>query len=121
MQGSKSTPPEVRPHTITPSIPNSEAQPVMPRRVKLGQEDFIEFGYTIGCPGCESIQMESNVRRGHSETCRKIIEEELSKTGRGKDKLERANARIDEKVAEMGEQAMQDMGEIAPDITELVD
>ena len=41
MQGSKSTPTEVRPHTATPSIPNSEAPPMMPRRVRFRQEDFI--------------------------------------------------------------------------------
>jgi hypothetical protein len=94
---------------------------MMPRRVRLRQEDFIDFGYTAGCPGCESIQLESNVRRGHNEACGKRREEELSKTDRGKDNLERAKDRIDEKVAQMGEQAMQEQGEIAPEVTELVD
>jgi hypothetical protein len=94
---------------------------MMPRRVKFRQEDFIEFGYTAGCPGCESLQLESNVRRGHNEECGKRMEEALSKTDRGKDKLERAKDIIVKKVAQMGEQAMQEQGGIAPEVTEFVD
>ena len=35
--------------------------------------------------------------------------------------MHRAKDRIDEKVAQMGEQAMEEQGEIAPDVTEFVD
>ena len=45
------------------------------------------------------------------------MEKELSKS----DRAVRAKDRIDEKVAQMGEQAMQDQEEIDPDATELVD
>ena len=48
-----------------------------------------------------------------------IVEEELSKTDRGKEMMGRAKDRIDEKVAQMGEQTMQEQGEMAPE--ELVD
>ena len=90
---------------------------MMPRRLKLRKKDFIGHGYTIGCPGCESIQLSSNVRRGHNEECRSRMEKELSET----DRAVRAKDRIDEKVAQMGEQVMQGQGEITPEVTELVD
>ena len=45
------------------------------------------------------------------------MEKELSKS----DRSVRAKDRIDEKVAQMGEQAMQDQEEIDPDVTEFVD
>ena len=85
MHGAKSTPAEVRGHTAASSIPNPAAAPVMPRRIRLRQEDFVEYGYTAGCPGCESIQLGSNVRREHNEECRSSMEEELSKTDRDKE------------------------------------
>ena len=62
----------------------------------------MEHAYTIGCPGCESIQLSSNVRRGHNEECRSRMERELSETGRAV----RAKDRIDGKVAQMGEQVI---------------
>ena len=49
------------------------------------------------------------------------MEEELSKTNRGKEMIGHAKDRIDEKVAQMGEQVMQDQEDIAPEVTELVD
>ena len=120
MHGAKSAPTEVRPHTAATSIPNTAAAPMMPRRIRLRQEEFVEYGYTVGCPGCESIQLESNVQRGHNEECRARTEEELSKTDQGKEIMGRTKGRIDEKVAQMGEQAMQRQGEVAPEVTELV-
>ena len=99
MHGAKSTPTEVRPHSAAASIPNTVAAPMMPRRTRLRQEDFKEYGYTVGCPGCESIQLESNVRRGHNDECRARMEEELSNTDRGKEIMGRTKDRIDEKVA----------------------
>ena len=106
MDGAKSTPTEVRPHTAAPSIPNPAATPMMPRRIRLRQEDFVEYGYTVGCPGCESIQLESNVRRGHNEERRARMEEELSKTDRRQEIMGHTKDRMDEKVAPMEEQAM---------------
>ena len=43
------------------SIKNSETDPtttpMVPRRIRLKPEDFEKFGYTIGCPGCDQIQI----------------------------------------------------------------
>ena len=48
------------------------------------------------------------------------MEEELSKTDRGKESMGRITDRMDEKVAQMGEPAMQGQGEIAPEVVEFV-
>ena len=50
--GAKSTPAEVSVHTTAPAIPNPAAAPVMPKRIRLRQEDIVEYGYTVWCPGC---------------------------------------------------------------------
>ena len=107
MHGAKSTPVEVRVHTAAPSIPNPAAVPMMPRRIRLRQEDFVEYGYMAGCPVCESIQLESNIRRVHNEEGRARMEEELSKTDRGKEIMERTKDIMNEKIAERGEEANQ--------------
>ena len=41
--------------------------PVVPRRARLKPEDFQEFGYTVGCAGCDQLQIGGDVRRNHSE------------------------------------------------------
>ena len=61
MHGAKSTPVEVRVYTAAPSTPNPAAVPMMPRRIWLRQEEFVEHGYTVRCSGCESIQLDSHV------------------------------------------------------------
>ena len=67
MHGAESTPTDVRPHTAATPIPNTEVAPMMPRRIRLRMEDFVKYGYTVGCPGCESIQLESNARRAYRQ------------------------------------------------------
>ena len=109
MHGAKSTPTEVRPHTAATSTPDPATAPMMPRRIRLRQEDFIDYGYTVGCPGCESIQLESNVQMGHNEDGRARMEEELSKTDRGKEIMGRAKDRIDE-------ESCTGHGETAPEV-----
>ena len=44
MHGAKSTPTEVSPHTAAPSIPNPAATPMMPRRIRLRHEYFVDYG-----------------------------------------------------------------------------
>ena len=73
----------------------------MSRRIRLRQEDSVEYGNTVGCSECEPIQLESNVRRGHNEECRARMEEDLSKTDRGKETMGRIKDQMDEKVALM--------------------
>ena len=97
----------------------------------LKPEDFQTFGYTVGCPGCDQLQMGGSVRRNHTDACRNRIETELDKTEVGKDRLGRAKNRLDAKVVEMVEEIadglrnskdvsheqQQTQGEMPPDAT----
>ena len=51
----------------------------MPRRPYLKSSDFIKFGFSHGCPGCIWAQNGNGPRRGHDESCRKRMEEEIAK------------------------------------------
>ena len=75
----------------------------MPRRAKLKLQDVEHHGFTVGCPGCEQIQLGSPNRKKHTEACRNRMENELSKTFDGQDRLERANDRLDTWMAEIGQ------------------
>ena len=69
-------------------------------------QDFVKYGYTVGCPGCEQLQLQLDQRRGHTEECRKRIEEEIAKTAEGKARIARATGRIDHKTAALGQEEM---------------
>ena len=77
-------------------------QPVL-RRAKLNPGDFTRHGYTVGCPGCEQLQLASPVRKNHTEACRKRMETELSKTSEGQERLDQAKERLGIRVAEIGQ------------------
>ena len=70
VKGSRSTPVGVRIHSRAGHNPDPSAIPVVPRRARLKPEDFATYGYTIGCPGCEQLQLDSSARRNHIEQCR---------------------------------------------------
>ena len=85
IQGDRSSPGVARaPTTGTPIADRAGVQPV-PRRAKRNPEDFERRGYTIGCPGCEQLQLASPVRKNHTEVCRKRMETTLSKTSDGQE------------------------------------
>ena len=73
------------------------AAPMVPRRARLKPEDFQTFGYTVGCPGCDQLQMDT-------DACRNTIETEFDKTEVGKNRLGRAKDRLDAKVVEIVEE-----------------
>ena len=52
----------------------------MPRRFRIKKSDLERYGYTIGCPGCRAANR-GLVAVGHTEECRRRIEDELSKLG----------------------------------------
>ena len=94
------TPIQVRPVEPGHPVPAPGGDPV-PRRAKLKPQDFDRHGFTVGCPGCEQIQLNSPDRKNHTEQCRRRMEEALSKTSEGQERLGRAKDRLDTKVAEM--------------------
>ena len=58
--------------------------------------------FTIGCPGSEQLQINSEKRKKHSEACRARMEEETAQTDDGREQLARAKDRLDERAAQMG-------------------
>ena len=103
IQGARSSPVEVRIPTAGNPIADPEGVQPVPGRAKLNPGDFTRHGYTVGCPGCEQLQLGSPVRKNHTEACRKRMETELSKTSDGQERLGRAKDRLDTRVAEMGQ------------------
>ena len=48
-------------------------------RMRLKRDDLIERGFTEGCNGCKAI-LDGRLLRGHSEACRRRMEDLLKKT-----------------------------------------
>ena len=103
IQGARSSPVEVRLPTTGSSIADPGGVQPVQRRAKLNPGDFERHGYTVGCPGCEQLQLASPVRKNHTEACRKRMETELGKTSEGQERLGRAKDRLDIRVAEIGQ------------------
>ena len=73
---------------------NAESEPMTApmvlRRARLKPEDFQAFGYTVGCPGCDQLQIEGPITRNLNDVCRDRIDAELNETDVWKDRLGRA-------------------------------
>ena len=52
-----------------------KARAPAPRRAGIKKEDFKDHGYTPNCPGCTSIVLKRHYHQGHSEECRRRMEE----------------------------------------------
>ena len=89
-------------HLSTPTADPAMPQPI-PSRAKLNPGDFARHGYTVGCPGCEQLQLGSSIFRNHTEDCRERIESELANTSDGQERLGRAKERLDTRTAEIGQ------------------
>ena len=63
------------------------AAPMVTSRARLIPKDFQDLDYTVGCPGCDQVQIGGSIRQNNIEVCRDRIEAELSKTDLGKDRL----------------------------------
>jgi hypothetical protein len=72
-----------------------------PRRAKLTQEVVKKFGFTAGCPKCRSLERGegAGVAIGHSSKCRERLEARMQDDPIFKDRLERAETRINENLA----------------------
>ena len=84
--------------------PDPVTAPMVPKWAGVKPEDFNDFGCTVGCPGCDQLQIGGPVRRNHNDICHERIEAELSKTYTGKDRLGRAKDRLDAQIVEMVEE-----------------
>ena len=61
-----------------------------------------KHGYTEGCDGCRFKKTDLGDHRGHSDKCRKMLEEEMGKDEDGKRKRSRDKMRIEYKMATVG-------------------
>ena len=72
-------------------------------RLRLKREDFIKYGFTEGCIGCEAI-IKSTEQRGHTEACRARMLRAMGATEEGQrvieQQAEKEVAKIARKVEE---------------------
>ena len=64
-------------------------------RIRLKSDDFIERGFTEGCNGCKAI-LDGGPVRGHSEACRRRLEELLKRISEGQERHKRQRDRENE-------------------------
>ena len=83
---------------ILEETPPEGHEPVR-RRLMLQKKDFGKHGFTEGCQGCRQVE-QGGYARDHNPTCRKRMEELIAKTDKGRVKIEKANERINQQVAE---------------------
>lgn len=70
-----------------------------PRRTYIRKVDILQHGYSERCPGCRAVRLGERAAP-HTEACRKRIEEAMKGTADGATRVERAEERITEALAE---------------------
>ena len=85
-------------------MPEPVADPLT-RRTPITHKEVEKYGPTAGCSGCEPKLRGGITRRGHSEKCRKRMEEEMRKDENDRRKLEKTDERIHFKIAKDIEKA----------------
>ena len=69
-----------------PPVPEPVADPLT-RRTPITHKEIDKYGPTLGCVGCQAMRGEIT-RRGHTEKCRKRIEEAMRNDESDKRKLD---------------------------------
>ena len=69
------------------------------RRTPITYKEIDKYGLTPGCVGCEAKSRGEVTRRGHSDKCRRRIEEAMRKDDEDKKKLDKADELITHKIA----------------------
>ena len=85
LKGAVSKTPLVRASDPLPRNVDASAPQVYARRARINPADLKQFGYTVGCQGCEAVEI-GGQRRGHNEECRSRIEKALEESEVGKDR-----------------------------------
>ena len=72
-----------------------------PRRAKLTKDVVERYGFMAGCPKCRSLERgeAGNTTIGHSAKCRERLEDLMKKDPVYKERLDRAETRINENLA----------------------
>ena len=71
-------------------------EPPIPRRGDIRRTDLEDHGYTANCKGCQAI-LKGKARQGHSEECRKRMEDLLKDEPR----MKKAKLRVDQFLEEV--------------------
>ena len=79
-------------------LPKQRAQPEeeMKRDFRITERLLIEYGFTVGCKGCEAKFRGSGVKP-HSISCRTRLEETMRAAGRDEEVVNRSDARLRER------------------------
>ena len=67
-------------------------------RLRLRKRDFLKYGFTEGCVGCQAMIAGTNPR-GHTEACRNRMNKALQETDEGRQRLERQSEKENEYLA----------------------
>ena len=95
---------EIRSRVRLPQEPVEVPRPLrgrneyVPRRFRIHRGDLQRFGFTVGCPGCRAANRDLPAP-GHTEECRRRIQEELEKAG--DTRIEREAARANRYFGEL--------------------
>jgi hypothetical protein len=95
---------EIRSRVRFPQEPGEVPRPIrgrdeyIPRRFRIQKGDLQKFGFTAGCPGCRAANR-GLPATGHSEECRRRIQEELEKSGDSR--IERESVRANKYFGEL--------------------
>ena len=84
--------------------PVREMMEPMARRRGITQTELEKYGFTVGCPGCIAKQKGEVAKKGHSEACRKRIEDMMRQDEKDWKKIEAADDRISHQIARRLEQ-----------------
>ena len=71
----------------------------LPRRMGITVTELEKYGYTDKCPGCLAKRRGAVAKKGHSEACRKRIEELMKQDDNDKQKMLRTDERITAQIA----------------------
>jgi hypothetical protein len=99
---------EIRSRVRFPQEPGEAPRPIrgrdeyIPRRFRIQKGDLQKFGFTAGCPGCRAANR-GLPATGHSEECRRRIQEELEKSGDSR--IERESVRANKYFGELLEES----------------
>ena len=88
-----------------PPTDSGPSNPRGPQRTRLMAKYFRDFGFTEGCPGCNTRLPGRNLLpemlQNHSEACRSRIESCLAGTTWGQARLNHARDRITQRIVDM--------------------
>ena len=88
----------------TPAEPRSREIADLPKAFRIAYKDFVEPGFSAGCPQCEHNELHQKSRGGvtHSDGCRQRMMDALMGTPHGRRRLERYESRVDQAIADRG-------------------